>query len=85
VRDRKFPARPFFVFAHLVFLMADLSEDIETAATGPRIVKADGVEVTAHDLESLIEADKYLKSNDAASKPHRGLRFTKLIPGGTNG
>lgn len=65
--------------------MADLTTQIEDAAAGPKMVKADGVEVQAQDLNKLIEADKYLKSSSAAAKPHRGLRFTKLIPGGPNG
>ncbi len=65
--------------------MADLSEQIEDAAAGPKMVKADGVEVQAQPLKDLIAADQYLASKNAASQPHRGLRFTKLIPGGTNG
>jgi hypothetical protein len=33
-------------------------------------------------IKDLIEADGYLIGKRAASKPHMGLRFTKLIPPG---
>lgn len=63
--------------------MADLSNDIETAATDPASASADGESVQARPLSELIEADKYLKANTGASKAHRGLRITKLVPPGT--
>lgn len=50
---------------------------------GPRRVRGDAGEVEQHSVRELIEAAKYLASQDAATKPGRGIRFTKLLPGGT--
>jgi len=52
------------------------------AASGPKRVKGDAGEVEAHSLDDLIKADQYQRAKDAASSPHRGLRFTKLQPPG---
>ncbi len=63
----------------------DLAEQLQTAAaSGIKSVKADGVEVTAHPLKDMIEADRYLSNKSSAAKPHRGLRFTKLVPPGAD-
>jgi hypothetical protein len=63
--------------------MSDLGDKIESAASGPKTVKADGVEVTSHDLDKLIQADKHLAGKEAVAKPNRGLRFNKLVPPGS--
>jgi len=52
------------------------------AAQEPKRVKGDMGEVEAHPLKDQIEADRYLASKRAASKPGGGLRFTKLVPPG---
>jgi hypothetical protein len=65
------------------FFMADLSSEIETAASQPAKATADGVSVEQRSLSDLIAADKYLKAQTAATKNHFGLRISKLEPGGT--
>lgn len=62
--------------------MADLSDKIETAASG-KSVTTDGLTVTQQDLSQLIEADRYLKAQEGSSSPQRGLRFTRLVPPGS--
>lgn len=63
--------------------MADeITDAIEQAAQEPKRVKGDMGEVEAHPIRELIEADKYMRSKEAASKRTGGLRFTKLVPPG---
>lgn len=63
------------------------SEVAETALTqalaGPARVSGDAGSVESHRLSDLIAADKHLKGQDAAGKPARGLRITRLLPPGT--
>lgn len=64
----------------------DVSNKLAEAAVGPKRVRTDAGEVEAHDLDQIIEADKYLAAKAAvsnASNTRRGLRFNKLIPPGT--
>jgi hypothetical protein len=64
----------------------DVSNKLAEAALGPKRVRTDAGEVEAHDLDQIIEADKYLASKAAVSgenNTRRGLRFNKLIPPGT--
>jgi len=58
--------------------------DIEAAAVSARQVQVDGMMVTERTVSELIEADRYLKSRDAVSSTHRGLRFNKLSPPGAS-
>lgn len=59
------------------------AEAIEQAALGPKSVTTkDGTNVTARDMDELIKADNHVAGKTAASKPHFGLRMTKLIPPG---
>jgi hypothetical protein len=61
--------------------MAD-SDDIQAAivenAKGPAEAAGDSGSVKQHDLADQIAAMNQVAANAAASKPHRGLRFTKL-------
>lgn len=65
----------------------ELRQKIADTASGPKRVRTDAGEAEAHDLESLIEADKYLSARTAATSTgtntRRGLRFNKLLPPGT--
>jgi len=61
----------------------EVSNKLADAAVGPKRVRTDAGEVEAHDLDQIIEADKYLASKKAASSASRGLRFNKIIPPGT--
>lgn len=65
--------------------MADLSSDIETAATGPKRAIVDGVDMQARSIDELIAADKYLAAKAAAAKGRAGLRISKFVPGGAAG
>ncbi len=62
--------------------MADLSSDIETAATEPSSATIDGNTVTQRRIKDVIEADRYLASKTAGSRAHLGLRFTKVVAPG---
>jgi hypothetical protein len=62
--------------------MPDLSEQIESNAEGPKQVTADGLTVQQHSIPDQIAADQYLSAKSAATKKHRGLRFTRLLPPG---
>lgn len=63
--------------------MADLSDDIESNATGPRRAKADGVEMEQHGLADQIEADRYLASKAATAAGGLGIKRLKIKPPGT--
>lgn len=59
--------------------MPDLTDTIEDAAEGPKKAKGDQGEMEQHPLPDLIEADKYLKGDDAAkTQTARGLRFNRF-------
>lgn len=63
----------------------ELSDKISETAAGPRRVRTDAGEVESHDLNQMIEADKYLAAKSAmngSNSSRRGLRFNKLIPPG---
>ena len=62
-----------------------LKSAIEEAAAAPESVAADGVVVRGRSIDDLIKADKYLAEQAAAAKPHRGLRFSRVIPPGARG
>jgi hypothetical protein len=65
--------------------MADLNDiqaAIATNATGPKRVSVDGVSSEQHPIQDQIAAAQYTAGEDGASKPNRGLRFTKMIPAG---
>jgi len=60
----------------------DINDAIAENATGPKSVSVDGSNVQQHSLADQIAARNDVASQEAASKAHRGLRFTKLIPPG---
>lgn len=62
--------------------MADLSDEIETAASQPKRVTTDAGSVEQHSLPDLIAADKHLKGEGGVDRPHLGLRFAKWRPPG---
>ncbi len=58
----------------------DLTDTIVSVANGPAASTVDGLSVTEQPLLSLLEAQKQLGQDVAASaNKQRGLRFTKLI------
>jgi len=60
-----------------------ITDALNSAAAGPKSVAGDAGRVESQPLPDLIQADRYVRSKDAASKPARGLRITKLTPPGT--
>ncbi len=65
-----------------------LLQIIETAAAGPSLVRGDAGEVRQYPLTDLISAHKYLTNVEdipptGGGRATKGLRFTKLNPGGT--
>ncbi len=62
----------------------ELDDAIEQNAKGPAKASGDTGSVEQHKLAEQIEADRYLASKEAAKKPHRGLRFNKLVPPGAD-
>lgn len=52
--------------------MADLTDDIETNAAQPKKVLTDGLLTEEHSLKDQIEADRYLKQQQAADEIANG-------------
>ena len=61
----------------------DLEQSIRDNAEGPAEARGDSGSMKQHSLKDQIEADRYLASKQAAKSKSRGLRFTKLVPPGT--
>lgn len=55
---------------------------IDNAASGIKRAQGDQGSMEAHDLQDQIAADKYLANKSGATKAHRGIRLTKLVPPG---
>lgn len=60
----------------------DIDDAIESTATGPKRVTADGVTVEAQSIQDQIAAAKHVGAQAGAAKNHFGLRFVKLEPPG---
>jgi len=63
----------------------EMKEAIEKNAQGPKSAKGDVAQVEQHALKDQIEADRYLASREARSKPHRALRFANAARSVTAG
>ena len=61
--------------------MADTIADAieEAALAGVSRVAVDGTSVEAMSIADMIAADTHLARKSAASQPHGGLRFAKLV------
>lgn len=59
-----------------------ISDAIQENATGPAKATGDQGSFEQHSLQDQIAADRYLAAKAAASKAHRGLRFTRIVPPG---
>lgn len=62
----------------------DIRDKLEEAAKNPRRVRTDAGEVENHDLDKIIEADKYISAKKAAATKSRGLRFNTILPPGAS-
>lgn len=65
--------------------MAIEDSTIEDLATSPLSVTVDGQTVTERPIADVIAAQDRTAATTAATKAHRGIRFTKLIPPGSTG
>ncbi|MCA9287803.1 MAG: hypothetical protein KDA05_04415 [Phycisphaerales bacterium] len=63
----------------------ELDQAIRDSAAGPRRAQGDSGSVEQHPLPDQIAADRYLASKQAAAKPARALRLTRLVPPGAEG
>ena len=59
-----------------------IADAIKENAAGPAKASGDSVSIEQHSIQDQIAADRYLASKRAASKPHRGMRFTRIVPPG---
>lgn len=62
----------------------EITDSIATNAQGPAKAAGDAGSVEQHKLTEQIEADRYLAAKDAAKRKDRGLRFSKLVPPGSD-
>jgi len=63
--------------------MTDISDSIQENATAPKKMSVDGASAEQHPLKDQIEADQYLKAEQAASTARRGLSFSRFRHQGT--
>ena len=59
-----------------------IADAIRENAAGPVKASGDSISVEQHSLQDQIAADRYLASKAAAKQPHRGLRFSRIVPPG---
>jgi hypothetical protein len=63
---------------------SNLESEIRTNAAGPQQASGDQGSMTQHPLPDQIAAAKFLGQTTAAKRSDRGIRFTKLRPGGAD-
>lgn len=61
----------------------EIKDAIESNATGPKRASDGAGSVEQHSIQDQIAADKHLASKEALKKKTLGLRFSKLVPPGT--
>ena len=66
-------------------MATDLTQTISDNAAGPKRAQGDAGSVEQHSLKDVMDTDRYLASKDAAKRPDRGIRISRLIPPGTGG
>jgi len=59
-----------------------IAKAISQAAEEPSSVSFDGVSVSNRSIKDLIEADKYIAQQGAATSPTLGIRMGRFIPQG---
>jgi len=62
----------------------DLTDTIASNAAQPRKASGDSGSVENHSLDDLIKADRYLKSESAATGTGLGIKRTKIVPPGAS-
>lgn len=63
----------------------NLEQAIRDNAAGPKRAQGDSGSVEQHSLKDQIDADRYLASKQAAARPSKALRLTRLVPPGVEG
>lgn len=63
-------------------VVADLSNEIETSAQGPKRASGDSGSVERYSLQEQIEADRYLAAKSASKRADLGIRIMKTTPPG---
>ena len=58
------------------------SEKIRENIEGPRRATGDTGSVEQHSPGDQADADRYLATKTGVEKPHRGLRYSKIVPPG---
>jgi hypothetical protein len=56
---------------------------IEAATSGVASCTVQGHTVTGRTVDELRSLLDYIQADLASSKPHNGMRFSQLVPGGT--
>lgn len=64
---------------------ASLEQAIRDNAAGPKRAQGDAGSVEQHALRDQIDADRYLASKQAAARPSRAIRLTRLVPPSAGG
>lgn len=64
--------------------ITEIDAQILAAAAGPSSVTVDGMTTQQRPLADLIAYRKHLASLRGAGNSRRGLRYTKLVPPGTD-
>lgn len=59
-----------------------ITDAIRDNAAGPLKASGDSMSVEQHSIQDQIAADRYLASKRASAQPHRGMRFTRIVPPG---
>lgn len=73
---------PRFYLGFAMSTPTNAKQAAEQAALGPKRVRVGNQEVEQFSPKELREQAIAEKADSAASKPHFGIRFTKLIPPG---
>ena len=63
----------------------NLEQVIRDNAAGPKRAQGDAGSVDQHSLKDQIDVDRYLASKQAAARPARSIRLTRLVPPGAAG
>ena len=59
-----------------------LDDTINELAAAPASTSHDGLTVVERSVGDVIKAEQYRQKVEAVEQPHRGLRFTRLVPPG---
>ncbi len=61
-----------------------VDDAIAEVISGPQSSTVDGVTMSEFSPSELIAAARFLAAQKASKKPHRGIRFSKIVSGGAS-